>query len=237
MQHLAHEGNSRMLLLTQLAGTQLSGTGAQPFKAASSIRLSEQGFAVISHDRLLQLFPQLQGRPLPPLGASPDDVLEVTAADGSKQRFVVEYKSACPFKQLPGKQDENTQPGQQGQLYKYVPGMQLPKSINPLHYAQVQLHMLAVGAQQCLLVNYSIDKTHLRLVDFDSAWTLEMLQWVSRIWAKYWIGPVHLPPAEFASKLGEAQYAAFLEETAQRCQMEPAAQLKSIKGTSRNPFL
>ncbi len=39
--------------------------------------------------------------------------------------------------------------------------------------------MLAVGAKQCLLVNYTINKTHLRVVRFDSAWTLEGLQWVS----------------------------------------------------------
>lgn len=148
---LAHEANSRMLLLTELAGRQLSGTDSQPFKDASCIRLHEQGFAVISQERLLEQYPQLQGRLLPPLGASPDDVL--------------------------------------------------------------------------------------RVVRFDSAWTLQALLWVSRIWAKYWAPSVQLPPADFASELGKADYEAFLEKTAQRCQMEPAAQLKSIKGISQHPFL
>ncbi len=49
--------------------------------------------------------------------------------------------------------------------------------------------MLAIGAKQCLLVNYTINNTHLRVVRFDSAWTLEALQWVSRIWAMYLSDP------------------------------------------------
>ncbi|KXZ41012.1 hypothetical protein GPECTOR_978g246 [Gonium pectorale] len=105
---------------------------------------------------------------MPRLGASPDGLLLAwpgpRAMGGQPVKVALEFKSRFPFKKEP-ELDENGDA-----VYRYAPLKRFPALMLPTHYAQVQLSMLACGANTCLYMEYTVTKTNVRVVQYDAAW-------------------------------------------------------------------
>ena len=220
---LQHEANGRKLLIS----TRTWHKQLPAFHGVTSVRLQEQGFHQLSQQHLAALGSHLpEGfslQQLPPMGASPDDVLLAEGPTGLK-RYAVEYKATFPFV-LAKQGKENTAM----QLYEYVPGKHRPKVLLPLHYAQMQLQMLVLGVDSCLYVSYGVNKSVVTLIPFCPEWCGEMLTWVGHFWAN--------PAAPSSDAKAKEAYASFLKLTGSKCADLPSGiEVPSVRAGSEAPF-
>ena len=130
---------------------------------------------------------------LPPLGASPDGLIEFHA-DGGATLEVVEVKNTCPFDSSPGT-------SRRGANRFLVRDRGPRRQVEPLWVPQLQLHMLCAGAASALLVSRSA--THgVRVfrVARDDAYLRLMLCVLSELWTEH-VARRRPPPPDALGRL------------------------------------
>ncbi|GLC57754.1 hypothetical protein PLESTB_001261100 [Pleodorina starrii] len=218
-----HEPNSLYTVLTQLRKVP----GFEQVSLSSCFIL-EQGF-----------LPCAAQEGAPPLGASLDGLLVVQLPGGQQpKRVALEFKSQFPYAKPRGK--ENDAAG----AYTFAPYKRVPERLPAVHYAQVQLSMYATQTTQCLYLQYTVEETFIRLVEYDAEW-LRVAVGVGAqgeldggvagsIWRKYFSKGV-LPPVDYG--LEEGMYTRLLELTREGCSRASVlAKVESIKGPDRRKF-
>ena len=195
------------------------------FDKATEWILKEQGLTTSAH---------VEG--LPPMGASPDGLLEVEYRSGSqswKHSVIVEYKSLFPYV-LAG-QGEST-PGAED-MYKYAPFKKFPVLLPATCYAQMQLGMLMTCTSKCIFMQYSVETTGVRVVPFSPEWAAAMETWVRRFWSMYYARQV-VPPSNFGHLINDTEYSSFLALTRRLCESAPVVKvLQSAKGLDGRLFV
>ncbi|GLC40659.1 hypothetical protein PLESTM_001098400 [Pleodorina starrii] len=189
--------------------------------------LKEQGFIALSCEQ--------EGQP--PMGASPDGLLEVECRSGrtsQTRKVMLEYKSRFPF--VPAAA-ENAQGAPAAESYKYAPFKKFPAALPATHFAQVQLGMLATCTTECIYLQYSVEKTEVRVIPYSAEWVAVMEVWVKRFWAAYY-SRLQVPPANFGNEMNAKEYSEFLSLTRSLCGRAPVVKdLLSPKGVDKRMFV
>jgi len=142
---------------------------------------------------------------LPPMHASPDAI--GVLPDGT--RLVLEAKSKVPFRHDPAR-------GTYTLLLQ-----QTPTTVDPAHFAQVQLQLLATNtAQAKLAVVPATADAAIFTVNRSDEWLAAAREVLActlgRLTSAVWAG--RPPPGFLRHELGEGKWRAFLELTARLCQ-------------------
>lgn len=135
----------------------------------------------------------------------------------------MEYKAVWPF--VPAGQENAGQ-------HRYVPGKKAPATIVPHHYAQLQLQMMALGANKSVLVHYTVQQTTVRFVD--NAAERGLVLGDAGLGVKGIDIPSAAPwralPQNFGHKFDDSAYHAFLIKTTELCSVPPGLLLASENG-------